>query len=397
MGWLNRSILAIFTVFIMVSPGLPQGLSLAAQPQAIRLWIAQGGTPWGYITRYFVYIGEDGNFQKIRELHGIQQVILSPNGRLALLAQPEPYHSRIAQSLHTRFLVMDRTGEINLDWQEDNAADETRWQAAIGNGGFIGLLDPGYARVKIISPRGQVIVDRKLKKQPGLDPAVPLFNLERKGRLGWIRNQLIVVLEERAFQPEKGNNVSVFSLETGEKPGWETTANLTQIQAALFDSSGIFISGYDWRDNGAHRDFTHRILQLSPGKGLVTRSWPVPARDLTLSPNGQYLGVLEDSRHGRAINLATGDTVTFTYKNQQEFLQGLAINDQGEVAVIAIRSANYHSLEILKDNRIKIIKPFSGETIQIPTGGVFPDQLKLSTDGRSFYLGDSRIWRAVGQ
>ena len=386
-------------MILMVIPALCDGqiLGLTKAPDPVRFWITNSGEPWAFVTQNALFLKQDSGYMHLKEIQGVRQAVTSPNGNLVLLAQHEPYHSRLAQSIHTHFVVMNHSGSTLFEWDEDNAADETRWQSAIRNAGFLALIDPGYARFKLIAPNGKIVVEQKLIKNDEMAENTSVFNLERKGRIGWIGNRVFVVLEKRAFQAEHAANVELFVFNsTGEGVGQNQFA-LTQIQGALFDDSGIFVAGYDWSDTDTQRSFRHELIRVNPEETNDRHQWGIPAKSMSVSPNGRWLAVLGDSEQTFRINLRSGKLEKFRYKSDSEFIHDLAINNEGTMLGLIVGNANYHPLEIFKNNQIKFIKLVTDEIFEVKTSGVYQDQLHLETDGTRFYLGDSQLWREVSQ
>ncbi|MCF7800649.1 MAG: hypothetical protein K9N34_01395 [Candidatus Marinimicrobia bacterium] len=381
----------------LIGTGSAQNLVPGQKPEPVRFWLSNEGEAWGYLTRDAVFLKEDSGYTHLRELKGVTQALLSPNGQLALLAQHEPYRSRLRQSLITRFWIIDQDGREWLNWEETNAADETRWQAAISNAGILALLDPGYARLKLIAPNGRIILDKKLIKSTPMTEHTTVFNLERKGRLGWVNEQVMVVLEEQAFRPQHADNVLTLAFDANGSLAWESKLPLTQIQGALFDEAGLFISGYDWHDTDAGRQFRFQLLQVNVHSGQSVNQWQRPAKQMTISPDGGWLAVLAEADSGYRIDLKKNTLEAFSFHSETEFFQHLVVNDAGEVMALAVSKSNFHPLEIFKSNRIKLMKPLSGETLELQTTGIQQDQLHLQTDGKKYYLGDTQRWREVGE
>lgn len=380
---------------IPICHGQILGLSRAAEP--VRFWITQAGQPWAYVTQHFLFLREDSGYTLTRGIPGVRQVFTSPNGKLALLEQHEPSHTRANQSMHTNFLVVSQTGEIKLDWEEDNAADETRWHAAISNEGFLALIDPGYARFKLISPTGKVISEKKLIKNEQLAENTTVFNLERKGRIGWIDDHLFILLEKRAFRAEPEANVELFAFNSQGNLVWQNHLALTQIQGALFDQAGIFVAGYDWTDTSEGRSFRHQLIQFDPEKSFIERQWQIPAKSLTISMDGNWLGVLGDTETAFRIDLKSGRSDQYSYKSESELINDLAISNSGEVLGLIVSRANYNPLEIFNNNQVKLVRLISGELLDVKTSGVYQNQLHLENDGEKFFLGDNKYWREVGE
>lgn len=384
-------------LLVLIGAGNAQNLLPGQKPEPVRFWLSHEGETWGYLTRNAVFLKEDSGYTHLRELQGITQALLSPNGDLALLAQHEPYRSRLRQSLITKFWIIDRNGREWLNWEETNEADETRWQAAVSNSGILALLDPGYARLKLIAPNGQVILDKKLIKSTPLAEHTPVFNLERKGRLGWTDDQVVIVLEEQAFQPRHADNVLTLAFDANGSVAWESKFPLTQIQSALFDETGLFISGYDWNDTDTGREFRFQLLQVNAQSGQSVHQWQIPARQMTISTDGIWLAVLSEADFGYRINLKTNTEERFTIHSETDYFQHLAVNNAGEVMALTVSKSNFHPLEIFKSNHIKLIKPLSNKSMELRTTGIEQDQLHLQSDGEKFYLGDTQRWREVAE
>ncbi|MCF7797638.1 MAG: hypothetical protein K9N11_03665 [Lentisphaeria bacterium] len=387
----------VLLLITLARVGQSQILPAGDKPDPVRFWLSHQGEPWGYVTKEAVFLKEDSGYTYSRELKGITQAHLSPNGQLALLAEHEPYRSRLHQSLITRFRLIDHKGKEWLNWQESNAADETRWQAAVSITGVLALFDPGYAHLKLIASNGQIILDKKLIKPAPLTEHTPVFNLERKGRLGWVDEQVVVVLEEKAFQPKHADNILVMAFDSDGRITWETKLPLTQIQGALFDENGLFIAGYDWQDTDLGRDFRFQLIQIDVRSGERLQQWQRPAKQMTISPNGKWLAVLATADAGYRVALKNGDVNDFQLNSETDYFQHLVVNDEGDVLTLTVSKSNFHPLEIFKSNQIKLVKPFSGDVLELRTTGIGQDQLHLQTDGIKFYLGDTQRWREVGE
>lgn len=393
----SRKLIPLLFILAITPFSHGQILGLTKAPDPVRFWITNNAEPWAFVTQNALFLKQDSGYTRLKDMQGIRQVMTSPDGNLVLLVQPEPYHSRLAQSMHTHFIVVDFSGKTLFEWDEDNAADETRWQSAISDAGFLALIDPGYARFKLIRPNGNVIVEQKLVKKEQMEENTSVFNLERKGRIGWIGDRAYVVLEKRAFQAESEANVELFAFNTVGERVWQDQLALTQIQGALFDQKGIFVAGYDWTDTASQRSFRHQLIQVNPENSEDRHQWEIPAKSMSISPNGRWLAVLGDSERTFRINLRSGQSEKFSYKSDSDFVHNIAINNEGTMLGLIVSNANTHPLEIFKTNQIKFIKLTTDEIFQIRSNGVYQDQLHLETDGARFYLGDSQLWREVSE
>jgi len=374
-------LLSILLMLLSASLALDLEPALEVQESATA-WVSLDGQPVYYTSIKSIYTVDN---QLVREMSNYApnaEITLSPRGDHRLISTLQSMDAVKNSTRYADYVVLDDHHEVQYSIQRGTDSDLKPLVAAVSDGGILALADPVNALIYLYSS-GDLIAEGQIYREDGN------LSMERNILMQWVGDRCYILLERPGFNGGPAGKSIFISLNAQGQDQITAFLPITYLQDKVFDQGRFFVSGYDY--SATSGNYNPLIVELDPtGQVLWTNeNW---GHELTLSGNGDYLGVLSSHEYIQLFDLSAKRVEKIRFDHQNKVCLGLAVNNVGKVAVIRV-AADFFAKRNTHFGQIYF--PLDGENVDIQIDPRYPRLFKIQTDGDRFYVGTSFEWLEI--
>jgi len=349
---------------------------------AVEQWVTLAGYPAFYSTKEDQFRVQGKTSHSLNIYGSDIEISLSPNGAYSALASLQPI-SVVKQDLRDgTFTVLDAYGDLQFQVVRSTGADLKPLVASVSDYGLLALGDPVKGIIYLYD-KGVLLTESQIYA------SAPDYSMERKLFLNWIGHTLCAVLERPNPVNAPNQDAMLIYLDENGRDQKTYTLPFVNLLDQVTLNNHVIVSGYDYDPD------TQAMTPLIVDYDLQGRqSWSNQffGHELTLSSNGQYLAALSSHELIHVFDLKTNQSQAIRYEHNNQASLGLAINDDGQTAVIRVGLDFF-----VKQNTYfaQLFFPQTGESHELQLNPRSRKLFQLYSYHDRFYIGTNYEWLEI--